>query len=263
MGDVHNRGLLPCVALTAILLGFAGPAAAQQPTAPDTAANVAGNVVDGVTRAPIPFVLVRLLGTRTYALTDAYGVFHLGRVDPGPQLLSVRQYGYVDESVAISLPLAPGSYLDVSLVPTPLALEGFTIVADRLAIVEARLRGRRNAAAVTVQAISDQRLKQSTQQDALALLKAEAGLVPYACADTGHRGGVCLIRRGATSSPMVCIDDRLAMGGLTELEGFAPADLHLIEVYAAGAEIRAYSNSYIQALIRRPRAMTQAGGFGC
>jgi hypothetical protein len=264
MGEVHSRRLIVCAALTTILVGSADPVAAQQPPPLDVAMTaVYGIVVDDVTHEPIEGALVRLLGTGTFALTDAYGVFQLPLVEAGPQLVSFRQYGYGDETVALSLPLSSGSYLDVSLVPGPIALDGIIVVADRLAILEGRLRGRRNAAAVTVQTIAAERLARSAQVDVLAMLRSEAALTPIPCAAAGVMGGTCLVRRGGTSIPMVCIDDRMAVGGLDELAGYATRDLHLVEVYSAGAEIRAYSRSYIQALIRRPRVLLPAGGFGC
>jgi hypothetical protein len=57
---------------------------------------VDGTLTDSVTHAPIPNVIVTLLGPVRYnATTDETGAFHIGPVQPGKYMLNIVQAGYV------------------------------------------------------------------------------------------------------------------------------------------------------------------------
>ncbi len=80
-----------------------------------------------------------------------------------------------------------------------------------------------------------------------------AGLRPTRC-DRGPRGRLPsrLARRGRAVRPIVYLDEAPLAGGLEHLEAYRPDDLHLLEVYAEGLEIRLYTRQFMERMARRP-----------
>src|SRR5258708_38834511 len=57
---------------------------------------VDGTLTDSVSHAPIPGVVVMLLGTERYEATaDETGAFHIGPVQPGKYALNIVKRGYL------------------------------------------------------------------------------------------------------------------------------------------------------------------------
>ena len=257
----HRWGLV-------LLLLTAAPAAAQQQRAVAEPRTVLrGVVVDAVRGDPLPNTMIRLVDHRRGVLTDSLGRFAIADVRLGSEMMAVKQYGYDEIDVVVEVrenhPL-----LRVELQPGPVALEGFTVVADRLATMQRRMANRRNAAAVSVRTIDQEKLNRSASRDMVDFLTMNGGIRPTDCASRGAssfvssgRGtlgwssGSCIERRGGIMAPRIYIDEALAIGGMDQLQMYVPYEFHTVEVYSGGAEIRAYTHNFLERMARRPMVL--------
>lgn len=230
-----------CLALGPMLsLLLAAPLTAQQP------ASVRGIVVDALTGDPLRGALIRRLDGRGGAVADSLGRFVVPVGGDGLLRLAVHQYGYEERTVA----LEAGPLTRVELDPGPLALAGFTVIAERIATMEERFEERRHASAFTARALDADRLMASPAADMVEFLALEASLRPASCG--GRATSSCVIRRGREVEPRVYIDEGLAVGGMDQLATYRPHDLFLVEVFAGGLEIRAYTHRFMERAARRP-----------
>lgn len=233
------RPARPALGPIAALL-LAAPLTAQQPT------SVRGVVVDALSGDPVAGALVRRVDGRGGTVADSLGRFAVSAGRDGVLQLALYQYGYQERIVT----LEAGPLARVELDPGPLALQGLTVVAERIATMEERFASRRNAAAFSARAVGAERLMNTSARDVLELLTLEAFLMPAAC---GMRGtSACVVRRGRVIEPRVYIDEGLAVGGLDQLATYRPHELFLVEVLAAGSEIRAYTHQFMERAALRP-----------
>ena len=215
---------------------------------------VRGTVVDGIRGDPLPNAMIRLVEARRGVLADSLGRFALVDVRPGSYTLAVKQYGY--EEIDVDLEVTAGrSPLRIELTPDAVALQGFDVVADRLATMTQRLQSRRDAAPVSVRALGQDRLARSTARDASELLEYEAFLKPVDCPRRSILATGCILRRGQSFAPRVFIDEAPTIGGLDNLGTYRPYELYMIEVYSSGAEIHAYTHNFMERAARRPFAL--------
>lgn len=254
-----------------VLLLAAGPVAAQQP-ARQPRATVRGVVLDALHGDPLPNTMVRLMDAKRGVLADSLGRFTFTDVPLGPQLLAAKQYGYGELNVEIEV-VEDQSFLQLELQPGPVAIEGFEVVADRLAEMKQRLQNRRNGTATSVRSIDQQRLQRSAARDMLDFLELEANVRPINCSEAWgeqgttafglpggaaqgwRRAGSCVARRGRVSSPRVFIDEAWAIGGLDQLAMYQPYEFYLVEVYAQGGEIRAYTHNFMERMAGQTMAL--------
>ena len=146
--------------------------------------------------------------------------------------------------------------IDLELSPLPVMLDGLTVVADRLKLMETRLRFRRRAVAVSSRAFEQERLLRSPATNMVHFLSLEASVSSVRCARTGT---LCVVRRGQTVEPTVYIDEALLIGGLDFLTTYMPHELHLVEVYSQGLVIRAYTHQFMERMARHPIVLTPLG----
>jgi hypothetical protein len=243
------------------------PIAAQQPARDGARTAIRGIVVDALRGDPLPNAMVRLEGGRKGVLTDSLGRFTISGVRIGPDVMAVKQYGY--EEVRAQIDFGENTpLLRFELDPGPIALEGFDIVADRLAVMKQRLQNRRNAAAVSVRMFDQDRLNRSAARDMLDFLAMSGGIRPADCASRGPtsfvssgRGtlgwasGSCIERRGGVMAPRIYIDEAIAIGGMDQLAMYGPHEFYTVEIYSQGAEIRAYTHNFMERMARRPMAL--------
>ena len=254
-------------ALAALALLLAAPAAAQQRLMPETRITLRGVVVDALRGDPLPNAMVRLDAARKGVLTDSLGRFTILDVRTGPELLAVKQYGYEELVVQMDFRV-DHPLLRIELAPGPVAIEGFDVVADRLAVMTQRMKNRRNAAAVSVRMIDQERLARSASRDMVDFLAMNGGIRPTECSargptsflassrpTLGWASGSCIERRGGVMAPRVYIDESVAIGGMDELAMYQPHEFYTVEVYSGGAEIRAYTHNFMDRMARRPMAL--------
>ncbi len=243
-----------CIVL--VLLLTATPLAAQRPLRdPDAKTTVRGVVVDALKGDPLPNAIVLLADENRGLLTDSLGRFAFEEVPLGPQLLAVKQYGYAEVNLDLDL-RANHPPLTVELDPGPIALEGFTVIAQNLASTDRQLARRRKAYTGSVRAHDQARLASSSADNVIQFLRFQGGLQVYRC---GRTPGACLLRRGGVTEPRIYIDEARVMGGLDYLAMFKPYELYLVEVFSGGAEIRAYTHWYMERMAERPTLLWPIG----
>jgi hypothetical protein len=239
-------GLVAAVAALALLP--IDPIAAQQ----RDAVAIEGVVIDATTRNPVGGA--RIVVSRNRGVTtDSVGVFRLTGLDEGDHLVLVESFGY--ESVHVTATAGVGlPRIEIPLSPAPMVLAGLSVevVARNDATMDDRIRLRRDAAAVSVRAIDQDRLLRSGARNRLELLQFEASLHPEPCSGGRVSSGWCVTRRGSMVKPTVFIDEAPAIGGLDELATYRPHEVYLVEVWSGGSTIRAYTNQFMERMGRRP-----------
>lgn len=227
------------------------PARAQQPDSAATPVILTGVVYDVLTGTAIPTAQVSLQHSRQGVLTDSDGVFRLGDVDTGPQLLVVTQFGYQQRVLAMTLTPEWEGMIEVAMTPRPIMLEGVTATVENITEMEARLRFRRRANAASSWAYDQQELFRSMSGTPLDFLNRRT-LVRVVTCPPGVMSSRCVYRRGRAVEPWVYVDEMIAWGGLDELESYPVSDIYLMEVYAWGSEIRVYTNRFMERMARKP-----------
>lgn len=237
------RSLLPVLA--ALLLAL--PAGAQEQPAPAPRVDVAGRVsathadftgrvVNARTGAPVPDAIVRLPGLHRQTVTDSAGRFRIPRVPAREHRVLVSAMGYADMTQAADVRMARQA--EIALPPQPVVLERINVIGDMF-----RTARRRNPHAV--RAIEREELLRTRMFSARNLLPM-VGVDVLQC---GMR--YCVWHRGKYAYPSVQIDGRPAIGGLDELDMYAPQDLYVVEVMFGGRMITAYTTDYVERMARR------------
>ncbi|NNF13033.1 MAG: carboxypeptidase-like regulatory domain-containing protein [Gemmatimonadetes bacterium] len=245
LGGVRSGGLRSTLfgllmAIAAIGLLFSG-LSGQEHGEEEISFEVTGQVVDAESGAGLVGAWVGLHETEWGALTDDDGRFRIPDVTPGTLELEIEQLGY--ETRSWKGTVANGDALIViDLEAKPVLLEGLKVVSDRF-------RSRRNAAATSVYAFERDDLATSTARDALEFVEYRAVAPMTSC--NGNRGDRCLVVRGRVVEPVVYVDEMPLLGGLAYLETFRPWELHMIEVYAGGRHIRAYTPRFMERAAER------------
>jgi hypothetical protein len=240
---------MSALAFAACVIGFPTALHAQSV---ETGAVIEGIVVDAATRNPLRGARVVVMKDRGVT-TDSTGSFRLANLQAGDHLLLVESYGYESLHVRATAG-ADQPRIEIPLEPAPMVLEGLSVevMARNVETMDQRLRGRRNAAATTVQALTQDRLLRSGASDMMELLQFEASLMPQPCDGTRASSGRCILRRGGLLQPRVFIDEAPAVGGLDELATWRPHELYLVEVWSGGSIIRAYTHQFMERMAKRP-----------
>jgi hypothetical protein len=220
------------LAVVAVAL-IAGRAFAQEPD-PPTPFDLVGTVT-GEAGQPLAGAFVSLEGSEWGSLTDEAGRFRIPDVDGGRIALTVQQLGY--DTLRWEGPVAAGEALALRLSPRPVVLEGLHVVADRF---ESRRRGVPRA----VRWFDRAALATSPQRTALDFVSTRAGVIEVPC--HGRWSDHCLIVRGRLTEPSVWIDEVPVIGGIEYLDMVHPSELYMVEIYAGGRQIRAYTNQFME-----------------
>ena len=104
------------LAWLALALAAAAPAKAQG------TGTLAGQVVDAVSREPVPTAAVRVIGTVIVTFADAEGRFELRAVPAGPQRLSVERIGYAPLRIDVDVPAGGRAEIEIELEPRAVAV---------------------------------------------------------------------------------------------------------------------------------------------
>jgi hypothetical protein len=195
---------------------------------------------------PLVGAFVSLADSEWGSLTNEAGRFRLPNVTPGEVSLSAELIGY--ETLVWSGRVSHDAPLTLTLESKPILLEGLNVVTDRF---ETRRRG----TATSVRWFDRSALATSPQDNALDFL-ATRGLTRTPC--RGVWSSECFIVRGRATEPVVWVDEAPVIGGMDYLRGIPPHELYMVEVYASGRHIRAYTSHFMEraAKIRiRPAAL--------
>jgi hypothetical protein len=122
-------------------------------------------------------------------------------------------------------------------VSRPILLEGLTVVADRF-------ESRRRSTPTAVRWLDQKALATAPQENALEVLVARGGLTRVAC--RGVWSNECVLARGSVVEPSVWVDEAPFLGGFEYLRTIQPHELYMVEIYAGGRHIRAYTNRFME-----------------
>ena len=243
----HRRRWIHLVLTAFSLAMFAAEPAQAQRRGPVV---VTGQVVDAGTGQALAGVLVEAVpGART-ALTDAEGRFTL-RLNAGDYLLHASRLGYTEGKRVVDVAGDSLGGLAFALAPQPLVLERVNVVLDRF-------ESRRRTVPLASRVLDEQRLAHMGGASAARVLESEAMLVPCAGSSrmfAGGSQGSCIYSRGQTVRPEVYVDDRLAYGGMEELDVYGTSEVHHVEVYGRGLMIRVYTKHYVERIVRSGRRL--------
>ncbi len=247
-------GVLRWALLVVLLAGTAAPATAQ------FRAEVAGQVLDAVTRRPLEGAQVRLALGDNRAETDAAGRFHLRGLAAGEAGLQVTAVGY--RPTRLTLALADGQVASVValLAPAPVELAPLEVAAP---VVPA-------AAGVTV--IDRSQIDQAHAPDLPALLAGEPGVTVTQQGGAGAPATVS-IRGSASRQVLVLLDGVPVNDVLTGSADLAAIPLEQLErvTIVRGAAAARYGARALAGVIalerRRPTvregwATLAAGAWG-
>lgn len=215
---------------------------------PVTHTALEGIVRDAVSGAGVPRPALSIEGRRI-GRSNGDGTFHIERLAVGRHLLLVEGLGY--ESLYVPLNLTgPADPLLLALDPDPLLLEGIAVVTETLD------KRRRAYAWGPVRTWTEEQLHESPAADVVQLLETKYSLHIVPCSSGG---GDCLSgRAGRAVSPRVILDEMPLPCGLATLRTYHPTELHLLEVYDRGGQIRVYTRDYMTRTGRRPEGLIPA-----
>ncbi|MDP2955694.1 MAG: carboxypeptidase-like regulatory domain-containing protein [Longimicrobiales bacterium] len=231
-----------CVGLGILAAALMANKALAQERGADGSFDLVGTVTDPAGR-PLVGAFVALEGAKWGSLTGETGRFLIPLVSPGTVSLTAELIGY--ETLTWTGQAAPGQALALTLASKPILLEGLTVVADRF-------ESRRRATATSVRWFDHRTLATSPQDNALDFLSARGGFPRVSC--RGVWSTECLLVRGRATEPWVWVDEARVVGGLDYLRTIPPHELYMVEVYAGGYHIRAYTTRYMERAAER-RAM--------
>lgn len=205
----------------------------------EAAFDLVGTVTDQA-GVPLVGVFVASEGSEWGSLTDKTGRFLLPRTSAGQITLTAELIGY--ETLTWTGWVQAGRLIALTLASKPILLEGLTVVADRF-------ESRRRATATSVRWFDRTALATAPQENAVEFLAARGGFTRVSC--RGYWGHECVWVRGQAMEPSVWVDESPLIGGLDFLRMIQPHELYLVEVYAGGRHIRAYTNHYIERAAER------------
>lgn len=216
----------------------------------DGAVTVTGRVVDARTREPMAGVYVWLPSVEEGAVSDSAGEFRIPEIPTGPLLLQIEHTGYGRQYLPV-VATPPWHPMLVEMEPDLAVLAG-------LAAAERQLRIRRNRYRGVVKHFDATRLLSLGVETAWKVVQAFTFTNVVACQGSGldsltgmPLGAWCVQAGRQIVAPIVCIDDRLRLGGLDVLQDYRPHELAGLEMFGTlGTTIRAYTHGYMETMAR-------------
>jgi hypothetical protein len=224
--------------LLAFPLFLAVPLHAQRAAAPPF--DVGGRVLDGATGEPIAEAVVRLTDTGVVAVSDSAGRFVLRHVPPGTHPWEIGRIGYAKWKEDVEA--TEEDEFTVRLLPQPEVLEGLVAIGDRF-------RDRRMASGMSSRVFEHGEVARAAGGDLHGFLQVRLG-VPLVTCNNRELEKNCAWLRGERVEILVFVDEQRATGGLSELYGLPPYDVHSIELFSGGTMIRVYTEQFIRRAAR-------------
>ncbi len=196
-----------------------------------------GVLLDMESGTPIEGAQVYLPEQNIGFLTRADGGFRIPDIPSGSHEVEIQRIGYTQARFWVDFhdPFPP---LQLQLLPDPVILEGFEVVADRF-------ERRRRSAATSIRVFGEAQLLTSAAHDVVDLVTRHMGMTISRC--PGHiREPWCVHSRGRPFPPSVYIDEAPVIGGIDQLMTYPPHEFHMVEVYGGGRHIRAYTHRFME-----------------
>lgn len=221
---------VPFAALALVLA--AAPLAAQR-------AEVAGQVVDAGTRAPLAAAVIEIPGSGVEVLTGQDGHFQF-RLRPGSYGLTVSRMGYEDLLLTVEVAGESADLGTIALRADPVMLEAIEATVDRI-------ERQRLSVATPSRVFGIDELTNTAAFNAADFVALRSGL-STTCVTSPF--GSCASFRGSATRTCVVVDDSPMPGGLASLMVYQPRDFARINVYRRGVFVQAYTPAYLERLAR-------------
>ena len=220
----------------ALLAALPGAASAQ--------ATITGQVLDATSNTPIADAVVAIVELRRAVKTDSTGSFTIAGARPGMYRWSVIRHGYVP--LDQQMDIRDGDHFRVGVMRIPAPVGVVALTPNRTAEI---FRRRVNAALTPVRLLTQDVLLEGEAPSAERAVAARAELRPCpATLAEANSGTDCVMARGRVQPVSVYIDELPALGGLFQLAAFEPRELYAVELWNGGAEIRVFTNRFVEAL---------------
>jgi hypothetical protein len=200
---------------------------------------IRGRVGDADTHAPLQGVLVTATLAGISVLTDSAGAFSLELIQDRSYELMAEDLGYVP----VRFTLGP----EAEQTPTILLLTSMPEILSGLAVLEDRLRQRRQRRGGYIRLIEHDSLLMSTERNGYTLVER---VVPGARPCDRQIEGLCVPGGARERAIRICIDDYRPPAGASALASYEPSDLWLVEIYDRGRSVRAYSRWFVARIAR-------------
>lgn len=196
--------------------------------------DLVGIVVDDAGR-PLVGAFVSLEDSDWGSISTDAGRFEIPSVTPGTVSLEVELLGY--ETLHWTGSVRESRPLSLTLAPRPIVLEGLNVVTSRF-------ESRRKATGASVRWFDRADLVTSVSNDVIDFVATRAGLSRTTCRSVWD--DECFMVRGRAVAPEVWIDEAPVVGGMDYLRTVRPYELYMVEVYAGGRQIRAYTPRFME-----------------
>ena len=213
---------------------------------------------DAQTGLPLHGALVSIPELEVRTLTDENGRFVLFGIPRGEHHWVFRMLGYADWEQDLELDNL--EHIRVGLLVRPIVLENITVTADRLA-------QRRKAMAVSVRALTWDEINATVATNVAEVITRRSPVPFRTCPQNAPQSvgrdvtdspysaeGVigsaaeemCVLWRGSLVRPTIYLDNQTFPTPIDVLTTFAPEEIHTIEFYDFGVNVRVYTVAFIQ-----------------
>jgi len=235
------------LAAFALALGAPPRAEAQDQAASDSAPlEVSGRVIDALTGSAVHGAFVGVLGEGWGVLSERDGRFHLPLETTRPVRIVVENLGYETLETEVN-PRSAGPHV-LRLEPNPFQIGELRVLVDRF-------ESRRKAAPMSVTTYERDALLVDPSVDVMQFLQGRTGRPLKECPFRSSFGSLCAMRRGRWQPVQIYIDEMPVFGGIQELRTYNPQELYMVEVYNLGQQIRLYSTSFMDRIVRSGRRL--------
>jgi len=203
----------------------------------DEAFDLAG-VVTNDSGQPLVGALVMFAGSDLGTLTDTEGRFRLPDVLPGRVELTLEQLGYADRRWQGVVGPETGSLL-IRMEPQAVMLEGLEVVADRF-------ESRRRAYPYSSRSWDRDVVATSPYDSMMQFVQGRGGLFLTDCRGRTSFSSTCIWYRGRPVAPRIYVDEAPVFAGMEYLDMIQPWEVHMVEIYRRGTEIRIYTQHFME-----------------
>lgn len=222
-GAARPRARTVTGALLVLVLAFPGAAAAQRPSAADSA-EIAGVVLDALTRHPLPGTIVRVVNLNRQDVTHEDGAFHLGPLPHGRHTIAIERLGYRREVREVTLDRLQVLRLTVELHVSAIELPGLVVTGT----VGAR-RGEETLR--PIDAVAGQELARKLDITVAGTIEREPGMATTSMGPATARP----IIRGMGGDRVLILEDGVRPGDLSSASAdhalaIDPLNAHRMEV---------------------------------
>ena len=238
------------------------------PLSAQVAVVIHGRVEDAISREPVVGVRFFPADSSLTVYTGYQGTFYIPVPAEGPIAIRAERFGYVSQQFDLEGDASRISVL--RLEPSPILLEGITVVDEAaLTVLVKDLGRRRNAYPGAVSAFDrDQLDRVAPTGSVLDFVRTRK---PFIVRCGGDLSQMCVRGRGPTienpnprNRVLVCVDGWRSYSSFAELDNLPIQSVALVELYGSrGGQVRVYTPQWLLWRTRMGRTHVPPLFFGC